>query len=79
MAKKRDGPGASHARPEQLEQPNTHQVIAGGSPDQPTRLTFRLTLRAEPHGDSIRNLRAALKALKRRYRFQCISIEQVRQ
>jgi hypothetical protein len=51
-------------------------------PDQP-RLsascaqTYRLTLRPKPGSDVIRNLRAALKALRRRYGLQVIELRPV--
>jgi hypothetical protein len=40
---------------------------------RPGRPTFTLRLRAEPHVDPVRALRAALKVLFRRFGLRCVS------
>ena len=40
--------------------------------------TFTIVLQAEPHIDAIRNLRVALKVLKRRYGLRVVTIRQSR-
>ena len=39
-------------------------------------MTFTIVLQAEPHIDAIRNLRVALKVLKRRYGLRVVTIRQ---
>jgi hypothetical protein len=41
-----------------------------------TPATFTIVLQAEPHIDAIRNLRIALKVLKRRYGLRVVTIRE---
>jgi len=52
-----------------------HKAAAELKADE--RPLFKLTLRFEPGCDGVRSLRWALKALLRRFKFRCISVEQV--